>query len=48
MKFRIATIVILIAVLVGCNGAGPTEPTTPVPEPTETPTQGCPGRNCHR
>lgn len=45
MRFRIAAIVILIVVLVGCNGRAPTEP---VPDPIETPTRDCPGPNCER
>jgi hypothetical protein len=57
MRFRIAAIVILLAGLLSCSGASPTEPavetpapvvvtTTPVPEPTETPTRGCSEGNC--
>ncbi len=59
MKFRIAVIVIFLAGLLGCSGAGPTEPAvetpaplvvtpTPAPEPTETPLRGCSGGNCDR
>jgi hypothetical protein len=59
MRFRVAVIVIFVASLLGCSGAGPTAPkettqppvvtpTVPVPEPTETPIRGCSGHNCER